>query len=93
MVRLKEVDYFKHEHLGAVVACVPEGDRQGDPFKVDGLFARDHSVKRVWAALELVLDEPQSLKGVKVYEVEATAPIHEGLSEPGCPNQRVNNEG
>jgi hypothetical protein len=28
-----------------------------------------------------------------VQEVEAAASIHEGLSEPGHPDQRVNNEG
>jgi hypothetical protein len=44
------------------------------------LLARDHSIKRVWASLELVLGEPQSLKGVEVHEVEAATPIHVGLS-------------
>jgi hypothetical protein len=46
----------------------------------------------VWAALELVLGEPQSHKGVEVHEVEAAGPVHEGLSEPCCPDQWVDNE-
>jgi hypothetical protein len=46
----------------------------------------------VWPAFELVPCEPQPIKGVEVPEVEATASIHGGLSEPGCPDQRVNNE-
>jgi hypothetical protein len=93
MVRVRVVDYFERERLGAVVACIPEGDWQGDPSEGHALLARDHSVKWVWAALELVLGQPQSLKGVEVLEVEATAAIHEGLSEPSCTDQWVNDEG
>jgi hypothetical protein len=93
VVRLGEVDYLECEHLGAVVARVSEGGRHGDPPKRDILFARNHSIDRVWAALELVTGKPQPLKGVEVHEVEAAASIHEGLSEPGRPDQRVNNEG
>jgi hypothetical protein len=59
----------------------------------DGLFAQDHSIEWVWVALELVMGKPQPLNGVKVHEVEAAAPIHEGLSEPGPPDQRNDNEG
>jgi hypothetical protein len=69
-----------------VVAHVSKGDRQGDSLKRDGLFAQDHSVEWVWAALELVMDKPHPLKGLEVHEVEATASIHEGLSEPGHPD-------
>jgi hypothetical protein len=47
----------------------------------------------VWAALELVPGEPRPLKGVKVHEIKATAPIHEGITESGCPNKWVDNEG
>jgi hypothetical protein len=83
VVRLGEVDYLKCERLGAVVSRVSEGDQQGDPPERDGLFAWDHSIERVWAALELVTGKPQPLKGVEVHEVAAIAPIHEGLSEPG----------
>jgi hypothetical protein len=93
VVRLGEVDYLECKHLGAVVARVSEGGRHGDPPKRDILFARNHSVDRVWAALELVTGKPQPLKGVEVHEVEAAASIHEGLSEPGRPDQRVDNEG
>jgi hypothetical protein len=84
MVRPGEVDYLRHEHLGVVVAHIPKGDRQGDPSEGDILLARNHSVKWVCASLELVLGEHQPLKGVEVHEVEAVAPIHEGLSESGC---------
>jgi hypothetical protein len=93
MVRVKEVDYFECDCLGAVDACIPEGDRQGDLSEGDRLLAQDQSVKQVWVALELVLGEPQSPNGVKVHEVEAAGPIHKGLSEPGCPDQQVDNEG
>jgi hypothetical protein len=47
----------------------------------------------VRVAFYLVLGETQFLKGVKVHEVKVTAPIHEGLSELGSPDQRVNDEG
>jgi hypothetical protein len=93
MVRVEEVNYLECKRLGAVVACGPEGDRQGDSSKGDGLHAQDHSVKWVWAALEVVLGESQSHQCVEVHEVEAIAPIHKGLSEPGCPDQRVEDEG
>jgi hypothetical protein len=93
VVRPREVDYLKCECLGAVVARFSEGDRQGDLPKGDMLLTRDHFVEWVWPALELVPSEPQCLKSVEVHEVEAAAPIHESLSEPGCPNQRVDNEG
>jgi hypothetical protein len=59
----------------------------------DGLFSRDHSVERVRAAFELVASKPQPLKGIEVHEVEATAPIHEGLGESGCADQWVDYEG
>jgi hypothetical protein len=39
MVRPGEVNYLKHEHLGAVVARVSEGDLQGDPPVRDQLLA------------------------------------------------------
>jgi hypothetical protein len=58
-----------------------------------GLLTHYHSVKWVWAALELVLGEPQPLKGIEVHEVGAAAPIHEGLGEPGSPDQRADDEG
>jgi hypothetical protein len=82
VVRSEEVDYLKHEHLDAVVARVSEGDRQSDPPVRNRLFAQDHSVEWVWAALGLVMVKPQSLKGVEVHEVEATAL-----------DQRIDNEG
>jgi hypothetical protein len=47
----------------------------------------------VWAALELVLGKPQSLKGIKVHEFGAAAAVHEGLGELDCPDQWVNDEG
>jgi hypothetical protein len=93
VVRPREVDYLECERLSAVVAHVSEGDGQGDLLKRDGLFAQDHSVEWLWAALKLVTDKPHPLKGVDVHEVEATASIYEGLSESGHPDQRVNNEG
>jgi hypothetical protein len=93
MVRPGEVDYHKCERLSAVVAHNSKGDRQGDPPKRDGLFAWDHSVERVWATLELLTSKPLPLRGVKVHEVEAAAPVHEGLSELGHPDLWVDNEG
>jgi hypothetical protein len=35
----------------------------------------------------------QPLKGVEVHVVETAVSIHEGLTEPGHPDQRVDNEG
>jgi hypothetical protein len=35
---------------------------------------------------------PQSLNGVEVHEVEAATSTQEGLSEPGCPDQWVDDE-
>jgi hypothetical protein len=93
VVRPKEVDYLKRECLNALVAHVSEGDRKGDLPEGDRLFAEDHSLERVWATLELVTGMPQPLKGVEVHEVEAVAPIHEGLSDPGRPDQWIDNEG
>jgi hypothetical protein len=58
MVRPREIDNLKRLCLGAVVACVSEGDRQGDPPEWNKLLARDHSVESMWAALELVLGKP-----------------------------------
>jgi hypothetical protein len=93
VVRAGEVDYLECECLGVVVAHVSEGERQGDLPKRDGLFAQDHSIEWVWAAFELVIGKPSPLKGVEVHELEVVASVHEGLSEPGRPDQRVNNEG
>jgi hypothetical protein len=93
VVRPREVDYLKRECFGAVVARVSKSDRQGDPPKWNGLLAWDHSIEWVWATLELVLGEPQPLKGVEVHEVEVAASIHEGLSKPGLPDQRIDIEG
>jgi hypothetical protein len=93
VVRLREVNYLKHERLSVVVAHVSEGDWQGDPPDRDILFARGHSLERVRASLELVTGKLRPLKGVEVHEIGTTAPIHEGLSEPGHPDQRINNEG
>jgi hypothetical protein len=47
----------------------------------------------VWVGLELVLGKAQHLKGIEVHEVEAAAPVHEGIGEPCCTDQRVNDEG
>jgi hypothetical protein len=55
--------------------------------------AQDHSIERVQATLELVWSEPQFFERVEVHEIEVTTTIHEGLGEPGCPNQRVDDEG
>jgi hypothetical protein len=79
VVRPKEVNHLKREHLGAVVAHVFERNRQSDPPKGDGLLAWDHSVEWMWATLELVTSKPQPFKGVKVHEVEATAPSMRAL--------------
>jgi hypothetical protein len=59
----------------------------------DKVLAQNHSIEQVWAALELVWGKPQSFKCVEVHEIEAIAPISEGLGEPGCPDQTVDNEG
>jgi hypothetical protein len=79
----REIDHLKCQCLGAVVAHVSEGDWQSDPPEWDGLLAQDNSVEWVWAALELIPSEPQPFDGVEVYEVEDTAPVHEGLGESG----------
>jgi hypothetical protein len=47
----------------------------------------------MWTALELVTSMPQPLKGIKVPEVEATSPVHEGFGESCHPDQRVDYEG
>jgi hypothetical protein len=86
VVRVGEVDYFKREHFGSIVARVSDSDRQGNLPKGDGLLTLDHSTERVWAALELVLGESQSLKGVQVHEVEAVATILECFGESGHPD-------
>jgi hypothetical protein len=86
MVRAREVNYFERKCFGAIVARVPEGGQQGDSSKGDGLLTQDHSIKWVWAAMELVLGEPQPLKGIKVPKVDVAALAHEGLGEPGCPD-------
>jgi hypothetical protein len=49
MVRSGEVDYFKRNHLGMVVAWVAKGDQQGDLSEGDGLLAQNHCVK--WCGL------------------------------------------
>jgi hypothetical protein len=79
MVRVREIDYFKHEHFSVVVACVSEDDRQGNPPKGDGLPTEDISIEWVWAILEMVLGESQSLNGVEVHEVEAASPSMSAL--------------
>jgi hypothetical protein len=43
--------------------------------------------------LELVMSEPQPLKGIEVHEVEATAHVHEGFGETCHPDQWVDYEG
>jgi hypothetical protein len=58
VVRSGEVNHFETEHLGAIIARDSEGDRKSNLPKGDELLARDHSVERVWAALELVPGEP-----------------------------------
>jgi hypothetical protein len=92
MVRLGEVNWLKRERLGAVVAHVSKGDWQGDPPEGNGLFTWDHSVEQVWLLWSWSWVSPNPSK-VSVHEVEAAPPIHKGLSESGCPDQRINNEG
>jgi hypothetical protein len=58
VVRPGEVGYPKGEHLSAVIACVLEGDRQGNSPEGDELLARDHSVEWMWVALELIPGKP-----------------------------------
>jgi hypothetical protein len=84
VVRPGKVKHLKREHL--IVACVSKGDQQSDPPEGDVLLTQDHVVEWMWAALELVTGKPQPLKCVKVHEVEATTPIHEGFGEPGHPD-------
>jgi hypothetical protein len=76
-----------------VIVHVSNGDQQSDPPEGDGMLARDHSKEWMWAALELVTSRPQPLEGIKVQEVEATAPVDEGFGESGCPDQWVDYEG
>jgi hypothetical protein len=59
MIRPREVDHLEREHLGAVVARISEGDRQGDLPEGAGLLARDHFIEWVWDALELIPGESQ----------------------------------
>jgi hypothetical protein len=40
----------------------------------------------------MVPSKPQTLKGIKEHEVEATAPIHDSFVELGRPDQRVDYE-
>jgi hypothetical protein len=47
----------------------------------------------MWATKELIPCEPQPFEGDEVHEVEAIAPIYEGLGEPSRLDQRVNSEG
>jgi hypothetical protein len=58
VVRPEEVDHLEGEHFGAVVACIPKGDRQTNLPEGDGLLARDHSIERVQASFELVPGQP-----------------------------------
>jgi hypothetical protein len=93
MVRPREVDHLKRERLGAVVDRVSRGDPQSDAPTEGILHAQENSVEWMWATLELVSTKPQALKGVKVHEVEVTAPIHEGLGESCRPDQQIDYEG
>jgi hypothetical protein len=93
MVKPKEINHLEHKFLGAVIARVSQGDRQSNPPEENRLISKDHFVERVWAGLEMVVSKPQPFECVEVYEVEATAPIHEGLGELGCPDQWVDYEG
>jgi hypothetical protein len=88
MVRSGEVNYFKCEGLGAVVTGLFEGDRQDDPSEGDELLAQNHSVEWVWATLELVLGEPQSLEGVEAYKVEALLPSIRAFVSQVVPTSR-----
>jgi hypothetical protein len=58
VVRPGEVDHLKLKRLSAVVACVSKGDWQSDSPEGDILFARDHSVKWMWANLDLIQGKP-----------------------------------
>jgi hypothetical protein len=62
MVRPRKVDHLKRECLSAVVARASEGDRQSDPPMGDRLLPWDHSVKWMWAALELLTGKPHLAK-------------------------------
>jgi hypothetical protein len=58
MVGPEEVDHLKSEHFSMVVAYVSECDRQSNMYEWDGLHARDHSIKWVWTAFEMVPGQP-----------------------------------
>jgi hypothetical protein len=72
---------------------ISQGERQRTLPEGDRMLAWDYSVKWVWAAFELVPDQPYPFEGVEVHEDEATAPIHEGFSELGHFDLRVDYEG
>jgi hypothetical protein len=86
VVRTREINHLKSKHFGVVVACVSEGDRQSNLPEGDGLLVRDHCIEWMWATFELVLGNPWYFECVKVHEVEATAPTHEGFGELGHPD-------
>jgi hypothetical protein len=58
VVRSGEVEYLKGEPLGALIACISEGDRQSKPPEGDRLLARDHSIEWMWVVLELISGMP-----------------------------------
>jgi hypothetical protein len=91
VVQSREVNHLEGECLGAVVSCVSKSDRKSDLPEWDELLAQDYFIERVRPCVEQIPTQP--LVGVEVHEVEATASIHEGLSEPGHPDQRINYEG
>jgi hypothetical protein len=58
VVKPGEVDNLKSKRIGVVIPCVSEGNKPSNPPKGDVLFARDHFVEWMWAALELVPGKP-----------------------------------
>jgi hypothetical protein len=93
VVRPGEIDHLKCKSLYVKIAHVSEGDRQSDLPEGNGLLSRDHFIEQVWAALELVEVSPSSSKVSRYMKLRPLPPIHEGLGEPGCPDQWVDYEG
>ena len=77
-----EPDHLEGEGLHPIIGWIPKGDEQIDLPKWHSLFFRHDAVERRSSRLDARSVDAHGVKRFGVHDVEATASIHQYLSEP-----------
>jgi hypothetical protein len=92
VVGSSEPDHLEREGFPSEVGGSPEADGQIELSKGLDAFLGDDPVKRRRACPDRGQIDLQELEGLGIDDVEAAAPVHEDLGEPGVADDGVDNE-